>query len=308
MSWTWDAPTGTYRNHALSSDIRKVAIADAKFMQFARPEPGFGKNKGDTVTITKILALPLAGKVNEIERLPSGRPAISTKSVTVSEWGFKLQMTELEKNLTFFDLTNPLQQALRDQMSLTMDKMCADAAKTTPYKYIPLIAGGVFDTDGTASSTADRNLNVNDLRLIHDELAGVLKAPTYRNGRYMGILTTKAARGIKNDPEYKDWQAPTTSAPLMDGALRDVENFNMIETNHYNALSNGVGSGSVLGEAIFFAADGYGLVVVANPELRAAPDTDDLGRFWQIGWVGTLDAFLVWETASQARVIHVTSA
>lgn len=306
MAWTWDAPSGTYKDHFLSSNIRKQAAADSVFMPFLRPESGYGKGKGQSVTITRMQQLPIAGRVSEADRLPSGRPAISTKSVSVSEWGFKIALTEFEKNLTHFDLTNQFQAMLRDQMKITMDSMAAEAMKTTPYKYIPQTSGGVFDTDGTPSSTADRNLSVGDIRNIVDELRGTLKAPPYRNGKWVGILSTKAARGIKNDPEYKDWNAPSSSEPFMNGRLKDVESVMLIETNNFDSLSNGLGTNDVMGEAIFFGADAGFLASVEEPELRAGM-TDDLGRFRDVGWVGTIEAGLVWDTASTARVIHVTS-
>lgn len=306
MAWTWDAPSGVYKNHALSRSIRQEAIEDTVFMQWLRPESGYGKGRGENVTITRVLKLPIAGRVSEIDRLPSGRAIIETKSVSVSEWGFKLEMTEFEKNLTFFDIRNQYQKILKDQMSLTMDIMAADALKTTPYLFIPTAAGGVFDTDGVPNTTADVNLSISSLRTIHDELAGTLKAPRFRGGRYIGILSTRAARGIKNDPEYKDWLAPTTSQPMRDGRLNDVEGFSLFETNHFAALANAVGSGSVLGEAIFFGEDPGFLAVVSNPELRAGLP-EDLGRFRETGWVGTLEAGLTWETAALARVIFVTS-
>jgi len=283
MAWEWDAPTGTYRNHFLSSRIRREAIADAQFMRFLSPEPGFGKGKGASVTITRMMQLPLAGRVSEQDQLPSGRPNIDTKQVPVSEWGFKINMTEFEQNLTHFDLTNRFQQMLRDQKRLTLDKMAADALLTTPYKYIPVSTGGVFDTDGTPSTTADTNLDIAGLREIHDELKGGLKVPPFRNGMYIGILSTRAARGIKNDPEYKDWLAPSTSDPLRDGRLRDVENFALFETNNYDALQNAIGSGGVAGEAVFFGADAGFLATVMEPELRAGIPTD-LGRFREVGW------------------------
>ena len=304
--WVWDAPSGVFKDHALSSRIREAAIADAQFMRFARPESGFGKGKGQSITMTRVFPLPMAARVSELDRLPSGRPAIDTLSITVSEWGFKIPMTEFEKNLTHFDLTNQFQRVLRDQMKLTMDDMVATAFKATPYKYIPVSTGGVFDTDGTPSTQADVNLSIADLRAIHDELRA-LKVPKYRNGKYVGILSTKAARGIKNDPEYKDWQAPTTSGPFMDARLRDVEGFMLIETNHADALSDSLGSGSVLGESVFFGADPVVLATVDEPELRAGLP-EDLGRFRDVGWVGTIESGLVWDTASYARVIHVTSS
>lgn len=307
MAWQWDAPSGTYRNHFLSSRIRKEAAADAQFMRFLRAERGYGKGDGESVTITRMLQLPLAGKVGETDRLPTGRPAISTKQVTVSEWGFKIEMTQFEENLTHFDITNQFQQMLRDQMRLTLDKMAADALKGTVYKAIPQASGLTFDTDGTPSSQADVNLSIRDLREIHDELRGELKAPPFRNGKYIGLLSTRAARGIKNDPEYKDWIAPTSSEPMMSGRLKDVEGFALFESNHFDALDNDIGSNDILGEAIFFGADAGFLATVEEPELRAGIP-EDLGRFRDVGWVGTIEAGLTWDTASQSRVIHVTSS
>jgi len=304
--WVWDAPSGVFKDHALSSNLRRAAIADAQFMKFARPESGFGKGKGQSITITRVFPLPMAARVSELDRLPSGRPAIDTIQIGVSEWGFKIPMTEFEKNLTHFDLTNQFQRVLRDQMKLTMDDMVATAFKSTPYKYIPQATGGVFDTDGTPSSQADTNLSIADLRAIHDELR-TLKVPKFRNGKYIGILSTKAARGIKNDPEYKDWLAPSTSQPLMDGQMKDVEGFMLLETNHDDALSDALGSGSVLGEAVFFGADPVVLATIEEPELRAGIP-EDLGRFRDVGWVGTIESGLVWDTANYARVIHVTSS
>lgn len=307
MSWKYDAPSNTYKNHWLSSKIREQAIADTVFMKFATQEPGFGKKKGESATITRILSLPLATRIGETDRLPSGRPAIETKQVGISEWGFKIPTTAFEKDLTFFDLMNPFQQALRNQINLTMDKMVADAFKLGPIKYVPMAAGANLTTNGTPSGTSDQNLQVSDLREIHDYMKSTLKIPPYRNGKYVGILSTQAARGIKNDPEYKEWIAPTSSEPLMNGVLKDIEGFTLIETNHADALTDDVGASTTTGEALFFGADSVGLLEVNAPELRMGLP-DDLGRFQDIGWVGVLEAFHVWEAAALARVIHVTSA
>ncbi len=306
MAWTFDAPSGTYKNHALSNNIRREAIANSMFMRFLRAEPGYGKRKGESVTITRIMKLPLAARVSEQDRLPSGRPAIQTKQVSVSQWGFKIPVTEFERHLTHFDIMDPFQAALRDQIDLTMDVMAADALKSTKTLYTPLSTGGEFVTDGSADSLSDRNLGIQDLRRIYDEMQGDLKVPKYRNGKYVGILSTRAARGIKNDPEYKDWLAPSTSGPLMDGRLRDVEGFALFETNHTDALADLVGSSTTTGEAVFFGADAGGLLRVMDPEIRAG-QPEELGTFQEVGWVGTIEAFLTWEDASTSRVISVGS-
>ena len=307
MAWVLDAPSGVLRNHALSSEIRREAMFDVQTMKFLRPEPGYGKRRGDTVTITRVMQLPVAGRVSEQDVLPSGRPAINTKSVQVSEWGFKVPMTEFEQNLAFFDMSNQFQQMLRDQMSMTLDLMATSALKTTPYKYIPQAGGGVFTTNGSpGGNTANANLSIADLRLIRDQLRKN-KAPYFRGGHYVGILSTRAARGIKNDPEYKDWIAPHENEPTIMGRMKDVEGFMLLETNNVYSFLDLVGASTVCGEAIFFGADPGFLAVVENPELRAGIPVD-LGRFREVGWVGTLEAALTWEIASVARVIHVTSA
>src|SRR5687768_12043760 len=99
MAWIYDAPNGVYKNHTLSSKLRHQALAKTVFMNYLTPEPGFGKKKGESVTITRILRLPLANRVGETDRLPSGRPPIETKQVKISEWGFKIPMTQFETNL-----------------------------------------------------------------------------------------------------------------------------------------------------------------------------------------------------------------
>jgi N4-gp56 family major capsid protein len=208
MSWQFDAPSGVYKNHALSSQIREQAAADALFAQFLDPVRGFGKGKGATVTIHRVLQLPLAGKVDELDNLPTGYAAIQKVSATVSEWGFAIELTSFEEDLAFFDLRNKQQRMLRDQMTLTMDKMSADALKLTPIDAIATSAASLtMETDGTVSNQAAANLTVAHLRQLHDYFRQTLKCPKFRNNRYVGILSTRAARGIKNDPEFKDWQA-----------------------------------------------------------------------------------------------------
>ncbi len=306
MAWVFDAPSGTYKNHALSKQIRREALANTLTLRFMRPEPGFGKQKGESVTITRILQLPIATRVNEQDRLPSGRPAIETKQVSVSQWGFKIPITEFEKRLTHFNIMDPFQAALRDQIAITMDVMAADALKLTDTLYTPLTTGGEFVTDGTADSTSDRNLGVQDLRRIWDELHANLLCPTFKNGKYVAILSTRAARGLKNDPEYKDWLAPTTADPLLTGKLKDIEGFSIFESNHAAAYADLIGASTTTGGGVFFGADAGGLVRIADPEIRAGIP-EELGTFQEVGWVGTLEAFLVWERPTLSRVINLAS-
>lgn len=305
--WLYDAPSGVYKNHALSSQIREQVPRDAVFARYLEQERGYGKGKGASVTVTQVLQLPPAGRIAEQDSVPTGRAVIQTVQTAVSEWGFAIELTELEENLTHFDLRNKQQRMLRDQMKLTVDKMAADALKTSPVIGIPTSAAALtFDTDGTPSSTAASNLRIAHLRQAHDYFRQTLVAPTFSNGMYIGILSTRAARGIKSDPEYKDWFAPTTSQPFETGRLKDVEGFALFESNHQNALDDTIGTAGVCGQALLFGADAGFFATVMDPELRAGLTTD-LGRKRLVGWVATMEAGLTWRNASQARVIRIDS-
>lgn len=310
MSWLFDAPTGVFRNHALSSDIRMEAMQDALFAQFASVEQGYGKGRGAAVTITRMMQLGLAGRVNDVDRLPTGRPAVDTKQVAVSEWGFAIETTEFEKNLTHYDMDNRFQRMLRDQMTLTIDKMHADANRTTTIWGVPTTASNLTIETGAAGGpatlAADSNLTIAHLRVLKDRLRQNQIAPSFKNGMYVGILTTRSARGIKNDPEYKDWFAPTENVIKGSARLRDVEGFALFETNHQEAMDDTLGTPGVCGEGHFFGQDHAFTALVDDPEIRAGIP-EDLGRFRKVGWVGTLEAGLVWDSAATSRVIVLRS-
>jgi hypothetical protein len=308
MGWEFDAPSGTYRDHFLSADIRRQAMANTHFARFLRPERGFGKGKGAFVNITRWEQLPPAARVSELDRLPVGNPAITVKKQAVSEWGWSVERTQFEKDVTHYQLEAQDRKMLTDQMKITMDAMAAEALKSTPLVAVATGASTLtISTGGAAGSQANANLSVDHLRILHDELSGDLKAPPFQNEMYIGILSTQVARGIKNDTTYQAWQAPTTAEPFHKGRwLKPIEGFMLFETNNFAALENALGTTNQTGQAIFFGADAGFLAVVRNPEIRIGKP-EDLGRFHKMGWVGTLDAGLVWDQADKARVIKWSS-
>lgn len=315
MAWELHAPSFTYRDHTLTSKVRHEAVPDALSFQFLTRENEFGRKMGDTFTLTRILRLPLATRIAEMDQLPDGRPAIQTKNVSISRWGFKIPITEMEEDLTKYDLPGEFKAKLREQITLTLDVMAADALKQTLIKYVPTVAGYTLTTNGTPGTTATRNGSIADLRNLWDQMRtgrGGLQAPvpTFKDGSYTLIGSNRFMRGIKNDPEYKDWMAPTTSGPLKDGKLPEkVENFRLYESNHDAAWADTVGASTVTGEAIAFGPDAAGYLEVRSPDIRMSiPVPDDLGTVRYVGWVGIMNAFHTWETAALARAWHVTSA
>lgn len=173
QSWTFDAPSGVYKNHAISSDIRYAAIAQTKFMQFSKPVDGYGEKQGSNVTITRVsnVTVPSDDSLVELERIPEDTLSLSTQAISVTERGRAIPYTSLSRDLSYFDLENAIQRKLKDQLSLRLDQLCATAFKVGQVKGNPDgIASITFTTNGTANGTASVNLNVYHVEQTRDQL------------------------------------------------------------------------------------------------------------------------------------------
>lgn len=310
FQWAFDAPTGTFKQHALSRRLYMAALEDSVFMDHVAPVEGFGRKMGENVTLTRIATIAEPNSINltEGERIPEDTYSISTTSITVVEIGRAVPYTSLAEDLSFLDLSNGIQRRLRDQMALGLDTKAATAFKTAQVKYIPTgIAAGTFDTDGTASTAATANLSVFHVEEIKDYLYDTLHTPTI-GGDYIGIFRNLAMRGLKRDPAWEEWHKYTDPQAKFNDEVGRIEEVRFIRTNHANALAN-VGTNSVLGEGVVFGQDSVAMAEVLTPELRAGLP-QDLGRSKVVGWYGILEFGLIWDTANagEARVVHVTSS
>lgn len=311
FTWTFDAPTGTYKSNAMSARLYDAAVAVAKFMDFVRPAENFGRKQGETVTLTRVsnITEPTSAVLQEGIRISEDEFDISTIGITVQELGRAVPYTNLALDLSRYDLENPIQRKLRQQMTLTLDTLAAAAFKGCKIKYIPTSNfAGTFDTDGTASTTATANLNVFHIEEIVDYLYDTLNCNPYDGDDYVAICRTLALRGIKRDTEWQDWHRYTDPQVKFNGEVGRIESCRFVQTNHNNALGK-KGTGSVLGESVFFGEDPVVMAEAMTPELRAAIP-GDFGRSKAVAWYGILAFDEIWDTANagEARIVHVTSA
>lgn len=312
FQWQFDAPTGTYKQHALSRKLYMAALENSVFMDHVQPVEGFGRKMGENVTLTRIatIAEPTSPNLTEGERIPEDSYSISTTSITVVEIGRAVPFTSFAQDLSFFDLDNSIQRRLRDQMQLALDTKAASAFKNAQVKYIPTgLASGTFDTDGTASTLASANWNVFHVEEVRDYLFDTLHTPTI-GGDYIGIFRTLGLRGLKRDPAWEEWHKYTDPQAKFNNEIGRLENVRHIETNHSNALAK-KGNGSVLGEGVVFGQDAVALAEVLTPEMRAQTNVgQDFGRSNAVAWYGILEFGIIWDTANagEARIVHVTSS
>lgn len=312
-SWQYDAPSGVYKDHALSADIRMASIAQTRFVQFTTTEGGYGKASGQSVTVTRVsnVDVPTDDSLVELERIPEDTFSLSTQSITVLERGRAIPYSSLSTDLASFNIENAIQKKLRDQLSLRLDKVGSAAFKEGQIKAIPDgVSSLVFDTDGIASTTALANGNQYHVEQIRDYMFSTLNIMPYSDGDYMCLASTKFLRGIKRDPNWEKWKVYTDPEAKAMGEVGRIESCRFVEVNNTGALSASLGSGGILGEAIFFGEDPVVMANALDPELRAKESTD-YGRSKGVAWYGIYGFGQIWKdsaNAGEARVVHVTSA
>ncbi len=310
VTWTFDAPEGVWKSHELSRAIYEAAVEETQFVPWAEPVRGFGRKRGETVTLPRVgrPTEPASAKLAEGARIPEDRLALSTVAITVSEYGRAISYTSLLEDLSTINIENQVQRLLKEQQRLVLDTACAAAFKAAKVKYIPTgITSGVFDTDGVPSTTATANWGMFHIEEVADYLYDVLLAPPAEGDDYIAIFRTLALRGLKRDPQWEQWHIYTNPEAKAEGEVGRVERIRFIETNHAQALGK-VGSANVLGEGVVFGADAVALAEVVTPELRMA--SGDFGRSLAVAWYGILEFGLIHPTANagEARIVHVTSA
>lgn len=309
--WESDAPTGTFKSHAISSKVRRAAIANTVAMRYVTPEEGYGKRKGESITIQRVsnLSLPTVGTLTESESIPVDTLSVSTRTITVAEWGRALEFTSFAADLANMDIPEAHRMALADQMKLVMDRAAFAAFKNAKIKYVPsTVATGVFATNGTFPSAAASNLNYFHVEQISDYLSATLNARPYIDDDYIGLIATKAKRGIISDPKFETWNSYTNTEAKMKGEVGRIERIRFVEVNNTNSLSGTKGTGAVLGECVIFGMDAVSMAVAQDPEILMSPPYD-FGRKRAIAWYGVLQFGEVWDTgnAGEANIIHVGS-
>lgn len=315
FTWTYDAADGVYKNHTLSGKLLEVAALKFQFVPFTKKVDAFGKKKGETVTLMhyKPLDIPTSAQLEERTRIPIDTLEMGSRSITVAEWGRGVEYTNLAEELSKFAPSDGAQKALIVQMDACMDNAAATAFKAAKIAFIPTsLTGGTWDTDGTPSAAATVNLTKAHLGVIRDYMANDLHVPHYEGNHFIGLFATKGLRGLKDDRVIESWYKYLRKGDLIyNSEIGRTEQIRLIEINNEDALSNGVGTGSVLGEGVVFGDEAVSRVEVDFPHLRADPNYQgDFGRIKAVIWYGIVNFGITWDTATdrEAKVIHVTSS
>lgn len=282
-----------------------------KFRQFVRPEPGYGKGKGDSILVDRITQVATrGGKLTENVRIPETNVTVSQQTVTVYEYGNAIPYTGLLENLSEFSVDNIWTKALRDDMMEVLDIDTAAEFQAAKVKYTPTgsvnAPGGTFDTDGTVSTAATRDIMGYDVREVVLYLGSTLKAPRFDGSNYVCICPMEFTNALLTDDSIRQDFRYGDPNRLFIGEVGTWHKTRFVEEN--NVLDGTIGSTSYRSEAVFFGEDPVVEGIAVPGEIRAKTP-EDYGRSKGVAWYGLLGFKIVWDTANarQARIVHVTS-
>ena len=199
FTWTFDMPTGVWKNHALSARLYQSAVEETVFMDYVRPVDSFGRGMGESVTLKRVSAIAEPSSPNLVEgiRIPEDNLTLSTRAITVVEVGRAVPFTSFAEDLSDISIENTVQAELKRQMKLALDTKAAAAFKTAQVKYaITGLASSTITTNGTFGATSTANMNVFHAEEIRDYLFDTLRAPPFMGDDYIGIFRTRGIRGL----------------------------------------------------------------------------------------------------------------
>jgi N4-gp56 family major capsid protein len=311
QNWSNNNLGGYLANPVLSKQVRHAASLIMKFRQFVRPEPGYGKGKSDRILIDRVTQVQVAGgSISELSRIPETNVQLSQIAVIVNEYGNSIPFTGKLDDLAEYSVDNIWARALRDDMAETLDKQCGTQFQAAQVKYEPTGTSALptsnFDTGGTPTQAATRNLQGFDIQQVVTYLRSTLKAHPYDGENFICICPPDLVNAllqdtnIRNDFRYGDPQR------IFIGEMGRWFKTRFIEEN--NLLTATLGSTAYNAQAVVFGDDPVVEAVAVPGEIRAKIP-EDYGRSKGLAWYALLGFSIVWNTstARQANIVHMTS-
>jgi N4-gp56 family major capsid protein len=316
-SWDFDAPTGTFKNRELSSELYENALENSVAMPYVDVEDQFGKGKGESITLTRFTNIDesASAELSELLPIPEVQFSLSTSSITVKEYGVAVPYTGKLEALSKFNIENLVQRTLMEQKRLVLDSLALTQFKSTNVKYVPTAATTASITyNGTASGTAVADLSYFHIEDISQNMYDDLRVPYAQGDQYIAIFRAKTVTSLRRDSQFIAWNQYGNPGVKAKGEVGTIERMKLVETNHAatGALPN-VGSNN-FGPGVVFGADAVLMIEAETPHLRAALPSGH-GRFKSIAWYGLFALGLIYTGATTqatsrgiSRVVHVTSA
>lgn len=319
QSWTISADGGYFANPRLSSKLRYHNTSKYVMRQFTRPEPGYGKQRGESIDFDKVsMAATQGGTIGEFQDIPETKFTIVKDTLSVTEYGNSIPWTGKLETLSEFNPTQPVQKVILNDQHKVLDEAVAAVLNSSDLCYIPTgPTSQTWDVDGTPSTSAAGNqFNYFHLKEMVDAARkGVFgagntgnKIPTMSDGKYVLVLSVTAARGLFDDPEYQEAAKFSYPRKLFNGEIDEiVYGCRIVKNDNGSALSESTTTGAI-GEALLIGDDPCVEGVALAEELRYKLAVK-YGRDKGLAWYAILGFKKPWDfsTDGEEHIIRFTS-
>lgn len=293
-----------------SSDIAHTAQGIMRYEEFAMMKDDLTKQPGETIVFTYYSDITRGGPLTENVAMETKSLSSSQKSITVTEYGNAVGVSEKLLQLTWDDLLAETAVLLGRDYAVVRDLAIRDAC----------VAGGssIVFANPNASVLGDvaqaDTLDIETLRRSL-ELLSTANAPKFLDDFYVCFVHPHQSTYLRRDPDWISANNYANTRALFNGEIGRWEDVLFIETSHqgngaaaatapgYDATLDGTGSGAAnLYRATLCADQSYGVADALMVEMRHDGVTD-FGRKHGMAW------YAIWgqDVLESDYMIHMIS-
>lgn len=296
----------------LSDDVRVISQPKMRFWQLCRPEGGYGPHMGRTLELPKLGDIEGdAQEMSEFGDVPEGDWEQYSTSITWKEYRFGTRVHHLADMVSELSITDASVIGLTNHGRKFLDRTAAQPFLNSAVIYTPTGTVGnktfALSYTGTPSAQATRPFSYWDHQNIMDLLKGAtFNAPGFIGDDYVCVGSTKFLRGLRTDTELISIRKYDDPKLILAGEVGNLEGCRFLHETH--VLNDSMGLNSVLGQAVYIAADPVTMLEVYPWEIQAA-NADMWGRIRMLSWVwmGGFAANWHYPTDATTRTILVSS-
>lgn len=266
-----------------TQEIIREAMPRLRFSQFAKKRTDLTTNPGDAITFTKYSRISRGGKLTENVNIDEKQLSNSRVSVTVTEYGNAVSISEKAIQLSLHNELEEASIALGNDMAQVLDTEIMDVAFSTSNV---LYGGGKTSAGALVTGDAFTTQTVKDAV----EFLATNNAPKFEGAYYVCIAHPHQLRQIRDD---KDWvgahqYVDTGVGNIYTGEVGMYEGVRFVETTNVpandaeeSAIKFGVSIPTY--EAVIFGENAFAWAEALPVEMRT-DGGKDYGRHHGLAW------------------------
>jgi N4-gp56 family major capsid protein len=218
-----------------SKEIEFKALPNMRFFQFASAKTELGVTPGLTIQMLTYDNLKLGGNLTEGTKMTTQALSSSMKSITVSEKGNAVQVSELLIQSSFDDIMASATTLLGRDYALVLDCQLRDTALSgTNVVYARKSDGTKIATRATLDDTCILKVST-----VKDavEILATNNAPKYQGANWICFVHPHQSRSLRDDPAWIEASKYGKPDQLFTGEIGMIDDVKFIETT---LMSNGV--------------------------------------------------------------------